>query len=170
MASENRRWTDPSVLVPIIVATIAAIIGPTYVYYLLHPNSSPSPSTSPSPTLNPSATPAPAQLMKPEHQDTRNLEGNQVSIVVNSLITIKSTDPIDFILNATDKDKNGLKFKIVKQPQVGNISYFEPSTGHGVYEPLTLDIYKGSDYFVYNVSDDKKTINKNATVTIRYVR
>jgi Bacterial Ig domain len=156
MASENRRWTDPSVLVPIIVATIAAIIGPTYVYYLLHPN------PNSNPTLNPSATPATAPLVNPEHQDTKNLEGNQVPIVVNSLITIKSTDPIDFILNANDKDKNGLKFKIVKQPEVGNISYFEPSTGHGVYEPLTLDIYKGSDYFVYNVSDDKKTISKNA--------
>jgi hypothetical protein len=85
-------------------------------------------------------------------------------------------DPIDFILNVTDKDKNGLKFKIVKQPQVGNISYFEPSTGHGVYEPLHVPeigtfsalSYRGSDYFVYNVSDDKKTISKNATVTIRY--
>jgi hypothetical protein len=168
MASENRRWTDPSVLVPIIVATIAAIIGPTYVYYLLYPNPSPSPSSSP--TLNPSATPTPAPLVNLEHQDTKNLEGNQAPIVVNSLIKIKTTDPIDFILNPTDKDKNGLKFKIVKQPEVGNISYFEPSTGHGVYDPLTLDIYKGSDYFVYNVSDDKKTINKNATVTIRYVR
>jgi hypothetical protein len=168
MASENRRWTDPSVLVPIIVATIAAIIGPAYVYYLLHPNPSPSPSSSP--TLNPSATPTPAPLVNLEHQDTKNLEGNQAPIVVNSLIKIKTTDPIDFILNPTDKDKNGLKFKIVKQPEVGNISYFEPSTGHGVYDPLTLDIYKGSDYFVYNVSDDKKTINKNATVTIRYVR
>jgi hypothetical protein len=164
MASENRRWTDPSVLVPIIVATIAAIIGPTYVYYLLHPN------PNPNPTLNRSATPATAPLVNPEHQDNKKLEGNQVPIVVNSLITIKSTDPMDFILNANDKDKNGLKFKIVKEPEVGNISYFEPSTGHGVYEPLTLDIYKGSDYFVYNVSDDKKTISKNATVTIRYVR
>jgi hypothetical protein len=168
MASENRRWTDPSVLVPIIVATIAAIIGPTYVYYLLHPNPSPSPSSSP--TLNPSATPTPAPLVNLEHQDTKNLEGNQAPIVVNSLIKIKTTDPIDFILNPTDKDKNGLKFKIVKQPEVGNISYFEPSTGHGVYDPLTLDIYKGSDYFVYNVSEDKKTRKKNATVTIRYVR
>jgi hypothetical protein len=35
--SEKPRWTDPVVLVPIITAVIASIVGPTYYYYFLTP-------------------------------------------------------------------------------------------------------------------------------------
>ena len=44
---EKRRWTDPVVLVPIIVAIITAIVGPTYLLYIQNQNQNnvPSPPT-----------------------------------------------------------------------------------------------------------------------------
>ena len=35
--SRGTKWTDPVVLVPIITAVIASIVGPTYYYYILTP-------------------------------------------------------------------------------------------------------------------------------------
>jgi hypothetical protein len=61
----KHRWTDPVIIVPIITAVIASIVGPTYYYYFLTPKSTPEsppspPGPGPSPTTEP--TPVPARV------------------------------------------------------------------------------------------------------------
>jgi hypothetical protein len=54
--SGKRQWTDPVILVPIIVAIITAIVGPTYVYLILNPPTPPKTTTTPTPTPPPAPT------------------------------------------------------------------------------------------------------------------
>ena len=63
---EKEQWTDPYILVPIITAVIASIVGPTYYFYFLSPKPNGEPSTPPAtprPSEEPSTpTPPPSNI------------------------------------------------------------------------------------------------------------
>ena len=95
------------------------------------------------------------------------------------ILTTIETEPIEFKLNATDQDQGDiLNFTIVSNPRFGNITFFDPQTGEGLFRPLlqqdvgiggTTIYAAGSDAFVFKVTDSKGDTSNSATVTIRSV-
>lgn len=86
--SGKHRWRDPVVLVPIITAVIASIVGPTYYYYFLTPKltpesppSFPPPGPGPSPTTE--TTPVPATNITVETDKESYTNGEVVTISGN---------------------------------------------------------------------------------------
>jgi hypothetical protein len=75
---EKRRWTDPVILAPIIVAVITAIVGPTYAYYYLQTQNQGNP-----PAETPTKTPTPESPTPPAGQsNSLNVSTDKTSYVI----------------------------------------------------------------------------------------
>ena len=82
--SGKHRWRDPVVLVPIITAVIASIVGPTYYYYFLTPKPAPEPIPTPTPESTPSS--ATGSVSSPAANIT--VETDKESYTIGEVVTI----------------------------------------------------------------------------------
>lgn len=88
----KRQWTDPVILVPIITAVIASIVGPTYYYYFLTPK----PTEEPTPTaVTPKPTEEldtpPAIIPQPESVANITLDTDKSTYGVGDLVRVSGT-------------------------------------------------------------------------------
>ena len=121
----KHRWTDPVVLVPIIPAVIASIVGPTYLL-MLQSQEGPSQSNGPTPTLSPEPTPSSASI---------TVETDKESYTSGEVVTISGN---------VSKPESGKSLRIDVYSPTGEILWFangikvDPNDrGHYTYDVNT---------------------------------
>jgi hypothetical protein len=168
---ENRRWTDPTVLVPIIVAIITAIVGPTYAYYYLlnRDHNNPPPQTPPTPAPQTQPTPGlPVQNSSLSVITDKNSYGFGDNVEVSGTVREPvqgKTVRLD-VYNSKGDVIQPFNDSIPAYVPQSNIKVRPDNGGLFSYSfPLgfLLDKVKG----IYKVEATYEGVTKNATFTVR---
>ena len=82
---------------------------------------------------------------------------NTPPVAESQSVTTKEDTTVSIILDATDKDEDGLTYSLKSSPSHGSLSSFNEDTGSVVYNPDSG--YTGSDSFTFTASDGTSTSN-----------
>ena len=73
---------------------------------------------------------------------------NNPPVAESQSVTTKEDTSVSIILDATDKDEDGLTYSLKSSPSHGSLSSFDVDTGSVVYNPDSG--YTGSDGFTFH--------------------
>jgi alpha-tubulin suppressor-like RCC1 family protein len=91
---------------------------------------------------------------------------NDVPVALNQVHDIRMNVPLSNKLQATDIDGDLLTYTISAQPEKGNVTLIDSSTGEYIYQPF-LEKY-GSDNFLFVVSDGIETSTEGSVDIMIY--
>jgi hypothetical protein len=173
--SEKPRWSNPAVLVPIIVAAITSIVAPILlvIVHIQTPTPTPAPTTTPTPaptttpTPAPTTTPTPAPTTTPTPAPTtdsvKNINHPPTARDQHFITTMNK--PIDITLAVNDPDINdNLTAAIITPPIHGIIGKINPGILIITYTPKSGFI--GTDSFMFKANDGKVESSNNGTVYV----